>query len=28
MKKLSSNPRIKCLRCEKCNKIIINLDVL
>lgn len=26
--RLSSNPRIKCLRCEKCNKIIIDLDVL
>ncbi|EPZ58846.1 hypothetical protein H477_1599 [[Clostridium] sordellii ATCC 9714] len=26
--KLSSNSRIKCLRCEKCNKIIIDLEVL
>ena len=26
--KLSSNSRIKCLKCEKCNKIIIDLDAL
>ncbi|CEO26145.1 PF20097 family protein [Paraclostridium sordellii] len=26
--KLSINSRIKCLRCEKCNKIIIDLEVL